>query len=479
MFATLIKKMLRNVPLIVILGSTGTGKTKLSIELAQKFGAEIISADSMQVYKGLDIVTAKATKVEQSKAKHHLLDVVDAGNKFTVVDFRDAALPIVNNLLEKKKIPILVGGTNYYIESILWKVLVNPPKDNRKRKLDAESAAVTDDCSSDAEISSDNNLYSDDEFKGRTSIELYNQLQSVDPLSAQRLHPNDMRKIKRALEVYNNFGKTLTEIINDQKKIPGGNYLGGPLRFEHVILLWLQCDQEILKKRLDSRIDDMLSQGLLKEIRSFHNSYNATIKENDSTAEIDSTKGAYQTIGLKEFIPYLEKYDEQEDERINSFLMSENQTEELSPEGLSLLQSCLERLRLVTKRYSKNQPRWIKNRFLTPDDRLVPPIYELSSSNPDNWNDDVYRKAENVIQSYIENVDPDLKPMERLCNPRKDLDPHVANTCDICNRHFVGEFQWHIHLKSNIHKRQKERLKKMKLMEESAAVNDVSDSNVK
>ncbi len=212
--------MLRNIPLIVILGSTGTGKTKLSIELAQRFGAEIISADSMQVYKGLDIVTAKATKNEQSMAKHHLLDIVDAGSKFTVVDFRDAALPTIDSLLEAKKIPILVGGTNYYIESILWKVLVNPPRDGRKRKMESVDGQ-SDDNSND--VSSE---YVPSQFDGRTSAELHQLLQSVDPESAQRLHPNDIRKIKRALEIYENCGKTMTAVLNVQKDIPGGNGYG-------------------------------------------------------------------------------------------------------------------------------------------------------------------------------------------------------------------------------------------------------------
>lgn len=223
--------MLRNVPLIVVLGSTGTGKTKLSIELARRFGAEIISADSMQVYKGLDIVTAKATKVEQSMAKHHLLDIVDAGNKFSVVDFRDSALPIIDNLLDKKKIPILVGGTNYYIESILWKVLVNPPKDSLKRKMesndsdDAKREDLPKDDSGDCDEISDM-WYTKDKFDGRSSVELHQLLQTVDPDSAQRLHPNDVRKVKRALEVYDSCGKTMTTIINEQKTIPGGNDYG-------------------------------------------------------------------------------------------------------------------------------------------------------------------------------------------------------------------------------------------------------------
>lgn len=218
--------MLRNVPLIVILGSTGTGKTKLSIELARRFGAEIISADSMQVYRGLDIVTAKATKTEQSMAKHHLLDVIDAGNNFTVVDFRDAALPIINNLLESSKIPIIVGGTNYYIESTLWKVLASQPNDNnRKRKAESVDKDNTEDVDANQDTSS-HQWYTSDKFEGRTPEELHKLLQSVDPDSAQRLHPNDIRKVKRALEIYESCGKTMTAVISEQKTIPGGNDYG-------------------------------------------------------------------------------------------------------------------------------------------------------------------------------------------------------------------------------------------------------------
>lgn len=221
----------------------------------------------------------------------------------------------------------------------------------------------------------------------------------------------------------------------------------------------------------------MLSQGLVKEIRTFYNSYIETSEDSATKSEVDYTKGALQSIGLKEFLPYLEKYDEQEDERLIKFLMSDKTADQTAPDSLILLKSCLETLRMVTKRYSRRQPKWIRNRFLRSDNRQVPPMYTLSTSNPDNWNDDVYRKAENVIQCYIENREADIKPCEQLDNPRKDLDPNVSNTCESCNRLFVGEFQWSLHLRSNKHKRQVARLKKQKLMEESTV--SVTDSDTK
>ncbi|XP_039284741.1 tRNA dimethylallyltransferase [Nilaparvata lugens] len=119
-----VEVMNRCVPIIVILGGTGTGKSKLGIQIAKRIGGEIISADSMQVYKGLNILTNKVTEEEKDGVVHHLLDFVEPPRTYTVVDFRNEALPIMDRLLEQKRSPVIVGGTNYYIESLLWKVLV-------------------------------------------------------------------------------------------------------------------------------------------------------------------------------------------------------------------------------------------------------------------------------------------------------------------------------------------------------------------
>ncbi|XP_042235082.1 tRNA dimethylallyltransferase-like [Homarus americanus] len=112
-------------PVVVVLGATGTGKSKLALEIAGKFNGEIISADSMQVYHGLDIVTNKVTPEEQAQVPHHLLDFLDPLSRYSVTDFRNDALPVVERLLSQNKIPVIVGGTNYYIESLLWNVLID------------------------------------------------------------------------------------------------------------------------------------------------------------------------------------------------------------------------------------------------------------------------------------------------------------------------------------------------------------------
>ncbi|EDV90672.1 tRNA dimethylallyltransferase [Drosophila grimshawi] len=429
--------MLRKVPLIVILGSTGTGKTKLSLELAERFGGEIISADSMQVYTNLYIATAKATKEEQSRARHHLLDVATPAEPFTVTHFRNAALPIVEQLLAKSKPPIVVGGTNYYIESLLWDILVNT-KDEQ----------TADDTNSTHELS---------------TAELHQHLTKIDPSSANRIHPNNRRKIQRAIEVYQSTGQTLTTKLAKQRQQPGGNRLGGPLRYPHTILLWLRCRQDVLNERLDKRVDGMLHQGLLQELRHFHNS-------NAAATQQAFTKGVLQTIGYKEFVPYLTKYDDQQDASVEAYLSANNyqlpSNEQLliieSSESvqlaasLQLLRSCCDELKLVTRRYSKKQLKWINNRFLASKDRQVPDLYELDTSDVSKWHDCVYKRAECIIGSYRQEQICELEPMAKRVHPGADLDEETSNFCAICERLFIGEYQWNLHLKSNKHKRRRE-----------------------
>ncbi|XP_022232901.2 tRNA dimethylallyltransferase [Drosophila obscura] len=430
--------MMRKVPLIVILGSTGTGKTKLSLELAERFGGEIISADSMQVYTNLDIATAKATKEEQARARHHLLDVATPAEPFTVTHFRNAALPIIERLLAKSTPPIVVGGTNYYIESLLWDILVDTGEEGNRNSPSADQLA-------------------DDALAAMTTAELHQHLASIDACSANRIHPNNRRKILRAIEVYQGTGQTLTEKLAEQRQRPGGNRLGGPLRYPHTILLWLRCQQDVLNARLDGRVDGMLEQGLLRELRRFHDAYK------DVTVQA-YTSGVLQTIGYKEFVPYLIKHSEQQDEQIEEYLKTHGyrlpSKEELKaeglPDGIDLLRDCCDELKLVTRRYSKKQIKWINNRFLGSKDRQVPDLYELDTSDVSAWPATVYQRAESIVDSYRSEQLCEIEPMAKRVHPGADLNEETSNFCATCERHFVGEYQWGLHLRSNKHKRRRE-----------------------
>lgn len=433
----------------------------------------------------MDIATAKATPAERASAAHHLLDVAQpAGRPFTVVDFRDAALPIVDALLSAgEKVPIVVGGTNYYIESLLWQVLVSPPQTTGDKRAhngvqpaaindidlpgptSAKRANIDDDTTQPADSTSnsvDVRALSDDAIQLLPTGELHTMLAAVDAPQAVRLHPNNRRKIVRALQVFRDCGQPLSAILTAQQCAPGGSGLGGPLRYEHVVLLWLRCDQTVLEARLDARIDAMVSLGLLAEIRQFHDEYVGGETNIDGG---DYTKGIMQTIGFKEFIPYLSKYDRLHDQRITDYMRQQSDNADAivaPPDGVDVLNACLDELRLVTKRYAKKQQKWVRNRFLdVHSSRHVPPVFELDSSNAADWQRTVFQRAERIVEEYMSATpSPSVSPMPKQSSRRGGLAEDVTNVCDVCERTFIGEFQWRIHQRSNKHKRAVERRRK-------------------
>ncbi|XP_043498979.1 tRNA dimethylallyltransferase [Polistes fuscatus] len=465
------------VPLLVILGSTGSGKSKLGIELARKFGGEIISADSMQVYKDLDIVTAKVTKEERQMAVHHMLDVVDPLTHFSVIDFRNMALPIVENLLSNKKIPIVVGGTNYYIESLLWKILINNVKEkmDQKRNILSDNDNDNEDSNGNTQATLersgtkdesltkkkmkidgkiDRKMSTREEMKEETKEEtketseqtnevLYRRLVEIDPEMAQRLHPNNRRKIIRSLEVFEQCGKKHSEILKEQR-LEGGSGLGGPLRYTNAIIFLLRCDKEILNKRLNQRVDAMMQNGLINELLEFHRKYNEDrIKANLSP---DYTKGIFQSIGFKEFHDYLILPEE----------------ERASKKGEKLLEEGLDCLKLVTRRYAKTQQKWIRNRFLRRVDRQVPPLYELDCTDLTQWESNVYGKAVSILSAVLRGEKPEERPINENIEDQKTSDSsnEVQNYCEICERIFIGKLQWDAHINGFKHRKHLRRKRK-------------------
>ncbi|XP_022352933.1 tRNA dimethylallyltransferase, mitochondrial isoform X2 [Enhydra lutris kenyoni] len=271
----------RTLPLVVILGATGTGKSTLALQLGQRLGGEIVSADSMQVYEGLDIITNKVSAQEQRMCQHHMISFVDPlVTNYTVVDFRNKATALIEDIFARDKIPIVVGGTNYYIESLLWKVLVNTkPHEMGTEKLTDRK-----------------------ELEKENGHVLHKRLSQVDPEMAAKLHPHDKRKVARSLQVFEETGISHSEFLHRQHAEEGGGPLGGPLKFPNLCILWLHADQTVLDERLDKRVDDMLAAGLLDELRDFHRRYNQKkVAENSQ----DYQHGIFQSIGFKEFHEYL------------------------------------------------------------------------------------------------------------------------------------------------------------------------------
>ena len=217
---------------LVICGATASGKTALSVACAKAFNGEIISADSMLVYKGLDIGTAKPSIEERDGVVHHMIDVVSPKESFSVSDYEDMALPIVENLLAQGKMPIICGGTGFYINALLYKSQFGNVGANEEIRAKYESLA---------------------QQYGNEYVHAI--LREKDPESAEKLHPNDLKRVIRALEIYDITGSTKS--AQQDKPIP---------RFDFVAVS-IDYPRDLLYERINLRVDEMFKNGLLNEVQ--------------------------------------------------------------------------------------------------------------------------------------------------------------------------------------------------------------------
>ncbi len=248
--------------ILVITGPTATGKTRLSVELAKTLGGEIVSADSMQVYRGMDIGTAKVTRDEMQGVAHHMIDVAEPSEDYSVSRYVAEADAAVRDILARGRLPIIAGGTNLYIDSLIAGIGFAER---------AEDAALRE---------SLNARY--DELGGEAMLEY---LRGFDPERASRLHPADKRRIVRAVEVYTLTGQTITQHDEETKK--------RPKRYDAIKLALSFADRAALYGRINERVDKMVSDGLFDEVRS--------LLEGGLTPDCT----AMQAIGYKEPAAYL------------------------------------------------------------------------------------------------------------------------------------------------------------------------------
>ena len=247
--------------ILVIAGPTAVGKTNLSLKLAQQLNGEIVSADSMQIYTGLDIGTAKPTKDEMGIVAHHMIDICHPSERFSVAQYVKLADSVISDIFSRGKTPIVVGGTGLYIDNLVY--------DNDFGELGI-----------DMRIRSE--LYKKTEIMGGEKMLL--ELQGIDPQYASKLHSNDIKRIVHALEIYYSTGKTQTEIIANSRTRPP--------RYPFLYSVLTNSSRANLYERIDNRVDVMLKSGLLDEAEWVINSgwY--------------SNSTASQAIGYKEFEPY-------------------------------------------------------------------------------------------------------------------------------------------------------------------------------
>jgi len=246
---------------IVIGGPTASGKTALSIELAKKINGEIISADSMQIYKEMDIGTAKPDEEEKQGIKHYMMDFVKPDERYSVADYKKAAKEAIREILNKGKTPIVVGGTGLYIDSLIYEIEFLELETDLKYRNELEEIV-----------------------KKEGLDKLYEKAKKIDENAMEKISPNDKKRILRVLEIYNQTGKTKTELDLESRKEPEYDYK----------MFALQMDRSLLYDRINKRVDIMIQKGLIEEVENVYKKY----KEFPT---------AMQALGYKEVVEYLEK----------------------------------------------------------------------------------------------------------------------------------------------------------------------------
>lgn len=277
------------IPLLVIGGPTASGKTALAIELAKRLCGEIVSADSMQVYKYMNIGSAKPDEEEKQGVPHHLLDVCEPTENFSLGDYLVLARKAIEDIHERGRLPVVAGGTGLYINSLINNIELTDEQDTSRIR-----EKLT-------------------EFARKNGNEaLFERLRKIDPESAERIHPNNVKRVMRALEIFESTGKTMTESLKESIRPPV--YKAVQYAINH--------DREVLYDRINRRVDIMLEQGLVEEVEGL-------VKRGCSR-----NNTSMQGIGYKEVLDHLE--------------------------GKTTSEEMAEEIKQATRRYAKRQITWFK-----------------------------------------------------------------------------------------------------------------------
>jgi tRNA dimethylallyltransferase len=290
-----------HIPLLAIVGPTAVGKTALSIGLAQALGGEIVSADSRQVYRGMDIGTAKPTAAERAAVPHHLIDVADPNDEFSLARYQDLATAAIAAIAAGGRLPLLVGGTGQYLAAVLqgWQIPRVAPQPELRAALEREAAE-------------------------HGAAALHARLARLDPAAAAGILPSNLRRVIRALEVYEVTGRPISE----QQAIQAPPY--------RALVLWLTLPAAELYARIDARVDAMIADGLVEEVRG--------LLGRGYGWELPSLSG----LGYREFRPYFA--------------------------GQATLEDAIQRLKYDTHAFARRQPAWF---------RRLPALAQLPADAPD------------------------------------------------------------------------------------------------
>ncbi|KAG9193592.1 tRNA dimethylallyltransferase [Alternaria panax] len=419
-------------PLITIVGATGTGKSDLAVEIARKYNGEIINGDAMQLYRGLPIITNKITQDETKGVPHYLLGCISLDEEtWTVGKFVGEALRTIDEIRSRGKLPVLVGGTHYYTQSLLFQdALADEPELN----LNENSKPLPI-------------------LEEPTDI-LLAKLREVDPVMADRWHPNERRKIQRSLEIYLRTGKPASQLYKEQKlqrdalAAQADGVASDSLRFE-TLLFWVHANKDVLHRRLDGRVDKMITRGLLSEVEEL-SSFRKRHEVNTDTT-IDQTRGIWVSIGYKEFLEY--------QSALSDDTKTDSELEKLK--GLAI-----EKTQAATRQYANRQIKWIRIKLLN---ALVGAgqknkTFLVDGSDISQWEENVVKPAITITEQFLSGqaLPPPstLSPAAaEMLTPKREYDlgqrPDLwqKKVCEICGTTSITENDWNLHRQSRAHRR--------------------------
>ncbi|KAH9660098.1 tRNA dimethylallyltransferase 2 [Citrus sinensis] len=476
------------------MGPTGSGKSKLAVDLASHFPIEIINADSMQVYQGLDVLTNKVSLQDQKGLSpfsfsvyvlqcsflwivmfscvfglngfclscdfvgvpHHLLGTVSPNVEFTAKEFRDSAVPLISEILSRDHIPFIVGGTNYYIQALVSPFL-----------LDDSAEDMDESCF--GSLSGDEPVGPDSDLARDSSSYSYDLLKDLDPVAANRIHPNNYRKIKQYLSLYARTGVLPSKLYQGKATENWGQV--DNFRF-NCCFICVDAANPVLDRYVEQRVDCMIDAGLLDEVYDIYN------------ANADYTRGLRQAIGVREFEDFLSIYhsadrDNKTSGPTNATLNSRNKDDKTLKDCMRailkssaddqlkvLLEEAIDRVKLNTRRLVRCQKRRL-NRLQTLfgwDIHYVDSTESISCKSDEVWTAQVVGPAVKTIRAFLsedERLMPNLAGMIGTSVNSTERDLWTQYVCKACGDKVLrGAYEWEQHKQGRRHRKRIYNLRK-------------------
>ncbi|XP_015873177.3 tRNA dimethylallyltransferase 2 isoform X1 [Ziziphus jujuba] len=437
--------------IVVIMGPTGSGKSKLAVDLGSHFPIEVVNADSMQVYHGLDVLTNKVPLPEQKGVPHHLLGTVSPNVEFTAKEFRDSAIPIINDILSRNCLPVIVGGTNYYIQALVSPFLLDDTAENTDEDYSSNPSGDGDPCHGM-------------EFEDGKTSHSYEHLKDIDPVAANRVHPNNHRKIRQYLSLYTHTGVLPSKLLQGKAAENWGQV--DNFRYD-CCFVSMDASLPVLDRYVEERVDCMVGSGLLNEVYDIFN------------PNADYTRGLRQAIGVREFESFLTTIDAPSGttdgsaslKTVNSGdkILKEHTREMLNSSDDNqhkiLLSEAIENVKLNTRRLVRRQKRRLLrlHTLFGWDIHFVDATESIQSKSDDIWSKQVVEPAVKIIRSFLSHdansVSDDVPSDTGTKILARDL--WTQYVCEACgNRVLRGAHEWEQHIQGRGHRKRMSHLRK-------------------